>query len=211
LPIIFDTIYTFNMNGEMPLDHCFCKAGADVYSWSADALSFVMLLAYMALFLAAQPVHAEIYKWTDESGVIHYSGTPPTKTSKIALKRLSAGDLSVPQAKVPKSEVQSTEVQAVDDLNSKAKELKRQLDVEQQARQAAEAQNQAMQAVYAQALAEQQTARNVSYIPTVSSVVLLPATQKRIYSRSDNCVSSGAGMPCLQREHRQMAMHDKLR
>jgi hypothetical protein len=199
--IIFDTIYTFEMEGEMPSNRYLCKIGADFHTLPVGAWSFATPLAFILLLLAAQPVRADIYKWIDESGVIHYSGTPPAKSSKTILKRLSSDDLSVPQAKAPKSEVHSSasEVQAIENLNSRATELKGQLDTEHQAGQATEAQKQATQAAYAQAIADQQSARNVSYFPAVSSVVLFPSNQGRTHSRPDNCVSM-AGTSCSLQE-----------
>lgn len=35
-----------------------------------------MLIAPMLLVLATSPAHAEIYRWTDEDGVTHYTDTP---------------------------------------------------------------------------------------------------------------------------------------
>jgi hypothetical protein len=38
-----------------------------------------------ASLLLALPVHAQIYKWVDDKGVVNYSGTPPANRKSVAL------------------------------------------------------------------------------------------------------------------------------
>lgn len=141
-------------------------------------------------------VQGQVFKWEDDSGVTHYSSSPPEKTKAI-VKRLDREALSVSQAKSPKVDpTPVTEALPDADLSSKVTALERQIDAEKQARQAAEAQNIATQAAYAQALANQQEARNVGYIPSLptipalSGILLLPAGEKM---HSDHCRSLASG------------------
>jgi hypothetical protein len=41
-----------------------------------------LLLA--AIFVATAPAYAEVYKWVDEKGVVHYTDKPPTENAKPA-------------------------------------------------------------------------------------------------------------------------------
>jgi hypothetical protein len=55
--------------------------------------AFVPLLAILALPLAESPAHADVYKWVDDAGTMHYSDAPPpdrrNKAKVIAQDRLS--------------------------------------------------------------------------------------------------------------------------
>jgi hypothetical protein len=47
-----------------------------------NGMKFVAILIFFAIgFLVASGPHAEIYSWTDEKGVKHYSHTPPADRS----------------------------------------------------------------------------------------------------------------------------------
>jgi uncharacterized membrane protein len=43
-------------------------------------------LALLALAIVAMPASAQLYKWTDSNGVVHYSDTPPHDTRAEELK-----------------------------------------------------------------------------------------------------------------------------
>ena len=43
--------------------------------------SFTMIMVFIVIGLSASGVRAEIYSWTDENGVKHYSHTPPPDRS----------------------------------------------------------------------------------------------------------------------------------
>lgn len=51
-------------------------------------------LLLLALLCAAASAHAEqVYKWTDSSGVVHYSDAPPPKdTQNVQTVRVTGGD-----------------------------------------------------------------------------------------------------------------------
>ena len=54
-----------------------------------------------ALLLAASAAHAQIFKWTDERGVVHFSDTPPPPSAKVNVEvRHFAADGS-PSANLP--------------------------------------------------------------------------------------------------------------
>lgn len=46
--------------------------------------------ALVALTLAAQPAGAEVYKWVDEEGVVHYSQQPPAEGESTVLEPKTA-------------------------------------------------------------------------------------------------------------------------
>ena len=149
------------------------------------------------VFAATPPALADVYKWVDAGGVVHYSSVPPEKT-KAKVKRIDAKDLKISQAKTSEHDaIQRPQLQAAQDLIDKVDELQRRIDTEHQARQAADAQNIATQAAYTQALAAQ-AARNAAYvptIPTVSGVVFLPA-QRWPHDHFGHSMAAGATTNC---------------
>lgn len=58
------------------------------------------LIAILLLGLSAVALAADLYKWTDEKGVIHYSDTPPPQQASAARLRVKSGvsDESAPAA-----------------------------------------------------------------------------------------------------------------
>ena len=158
-----------------------------------------LLLPLACFVFAATPLAlADVYKWVDAGGVVHYSSVPPGKT-KAKVKRIEGKDLKISQAKTSEHDaIRRPQVQAAQELIDKVDELQRRIDTEHQARQAADAQNVATQAAYAQALAAQQAARNAAYIPTiptVSGVVFLPA-QRWDHDHHGHSVAAGAMTNC---------------
>ena len=54
------------------------------------------LLAAMLLLLAVRPLGAEMYKWTDDQGVLHVGSSPPaTPPKKSKVQRIGTKPLSV--------------------------------------------------------------------------------------------------------------------
>ncbi len=82
------------------------------------------LLCLLAAAALASPAHAEIYKWVDRDGKIHYSDSPPSKGARvIAIQdRLSiyspepavAQALRAPQAATPPSAALADRVAALE-------------------------------------------------------------------------------------------------
>ena len=54
---------------------------------STPKTTFAMLMLFIFMGLTASGLQAEIYSWTDENGVKHYSHTPPTDRS-VSVKAL---------------------------------------------------------------------------------------------------------------------------
>ncbi len=50
-----------------------------------------LLIVIILLGLSAVTLAADLYKWTDEKGVIHYSDTPPPQQSNAARVRVKSG------------------------------------------------------------------------------------------------------------------------
>jgi hypothetical protein len=123
-----------------------------------------LMLALAGITVAASvPAFAQVYKWTDEDGVLHYSSAPPEK-SRAGVQRIDSKSLEVSRGKTLPPDPNNPP--AVQELASKVSSLERQLDRERQANQA----SMATQATYAQALANQQAARSVEYYPTIPVV-----------------------------------------
>ena len=75
------------------------------------------LLSILMLLLFVLPAQAQVYRWVDGNGVVHYTGTPPSKTAKPvelpplqtykpsvtpdALSNQIAGDATPPAAPIP--------------------------------------------------------------------------------------------------------------
>ena len=66
--------------------------------------SITMIMVFIFIGLAASGVQAEIYSWTDENGVKHYSHTPPP-------------DRSVPIKTAPEIRSESKTDQEIEKLN----------------------------------------------------------------------------------------------
>ncbi|MBI3171227.1 MAG: DUF4124 domain-containing protein, partial [Hydrocarboniphaga effusa] len=47
-------------------------------------VSFMRALLFALLFLAAASASAEVYKWVDEKGVVHYTDQPPSQNARPA-------------------------------------------------------------------------------------------------------------------------------
>jgi len=61
----------------------------------------------LLLLFLAMPVHAEVYKWTDDSGAVHYTDQPPPKTKteprKLNIKPQPASPASTGKTTSPKN------------------------------------------------------------------------------------------------------------
>jgi len=55
-----------------------------------------MVLAILALWCAALPAAAEVYKWVDREGKVHYSDTPPANAASRPIELPKAGPESRP-------------------------------------------------------------------------------------------------------------------
>lgn len=66
--------------------------------------SIILIMVFIFIGLATSGVRAEIYSWTDENGVKHYSHTPPS-------------DQSVPINTAPEIQSESTTDQEIEKLN----------------------------------------------------------------------------------------------
>ena len=164
----------------------------------------VRLLIGSLVFLAfagSTSALAAMYKWTDNDGVLHYSSVAPEK-STFDVKRLDSKALDVSRARTPANYRKTVEPVVAPDLNSKVEALERQVEQERQARVAADQQNMATQAAYAQALVEQQSARNVAYqqtIPVLTSGMILSAPHH--WNHHDECGAGSTG-DCRRDDHR---------
>lgn len=61
----------------------------------------IALLSSLPLVAATLPVHAEIYKWVDEKGVVNYGATPPPGRSAKQLPADAPGVTVVPGSPAP--------------------------------------------------------------------------------------------------------------
>src|SRR5438045_7207998 len=112
--------------------------GLDSHSLSHAICPRMLALPLVCCVLvAATAAHGEVYKWVDDSGVMHYTSAPPEKSIK-AFKRMDRVALSVPEARVPKSVSPPAPQPAVQDFSSKVDSLERHVTTERQARLAAE-------------------------------------------------------------------------
>lgn len=66
-----------------------------------------MRILFLTALLLALPVHAEVYRWIDAQGVVHYTDKPPDKSAKPvhlpALQTYSPGATGDPFADQPKA------------------------------------------------------------------------------------------------------------
>ena len=87
-----------------------------------------------ATWLAAGGVDAaEIYKWKDEKGVVHYSNTPPPKDANASVLDESKGKVSV----VPAYKGPETAPKSDAELQERVRRLERDLERERQSQSAA--------------------------------------------------------------------------
>ena len=63
----------------------------------------------LILVLAAMPVHAQLYKWTDADGKVHYSDRPQdgVKSKEIAVQRPVAKPAASPAGDWQRQELES--------------------------------------------------------------------------------------------------------
>jgi len=96
---------------------------------------------------------AEIYKWKDEKGVVHYSNTPPPQGSSATVLDESKGKVSVvPGYKPPPAPTGDAALQ------DRVRRLERELDQERQSQSApAQSQAQTYDQWYAQCVAQRRT------------------------------------------------------
>jgi Domain of unknown function (DUF4124) len=78
---------------------------------------------------------AEIYKWKDEKGIVHYSNTPPPQGSSATVLDESKGKVSVVPAYKPPSAAPGTGSDPA--LQDRVRRLERELDQERQSQSAA--------------------------------------------------------------------------
>lgn len=98
------------------------------------------LLAMATFMWASGSDAADIYKWTDEKGVVHYSNTPPPKGASATVLDESKGKVSVvPAYKAPDSASAAGSDPALQD---RVRRLERELEQERQS-QSASTQSQA--------------------------------------------------------------------
>lgn len=65
------------------------------------------LLVFFLLTIFALNAHAELKKWVDENGVVHYSDTPPAGTKVDSVRNVTGKDTAIPSANSkPKSYVE---------------------------------------------------------------------------------------------------------
>jgi hypothetical protein len=93
------------------------------------------LLAAVACVAAGAADASEIYKWTDEKGVVHYSNTPPPKGASATVLDESKGKVSVvPAYKPPDGAAASGNDPALQD---RVRRLERELEQERRSQSAA--------------------------------------------------------------------------
>jgi hypothetical protein len=59
----------------------------------------------LVLLLLSAPAQAEVYRWIDANGVVHYSSTPPPQGAKADRLNLDASPGNVAQATHPRREL----------------------------------------------------------------------------------------------------------
>jgi hypothetical protein len=102
--------------------------------------ALVPLLAILALPLAVTPAQADIYKWVDDNGQMHYSDMPPPNVQNQA--KVFAGDrLSTynTDPAILRSLAQTAAQTHADNLDRKVERLERELATQRQAMQYANA------------------------------------------------------------------------
>ncbi|SFG42873.1 protein of unknown function [Duganella sp. CF458] len=69
------------------------------------------IILSLILALAALPVHAQLYKWTDANGKVHYADRPQdgVKSNEIAVQRAAAKPASAPANNWQQRELESRE------------------------------------------------------------------------------------------------------
>jgi hypothetical protein len=60
------------------------------------AKTFTAAVLFVFLVISADPVAADLYKWVDENGVVHFSDTPPK--SKQEIETIATPDYPPPNA-----------------------------------------------------------------------------------------------------------------
>jgi Domain of unknown function (DUF4124) len=111
----------------------------------------------MCAFISVGSVHAaEIYKWKDEKGVVHYSNTPPPKGTDSSVLDESKGKVSVvPAYKPPDGAAPPSSDPALQD---RVRQLERQIDQERRTESSAsQSQADAYQRWRADCLAQRRT------------------------------------------------------
>lgn len=90
-------------------------------------------LLVAAAFMSAGAIEAaEIYKWKDEKGVVHYSNTPPPQGTDATVLDESKGKVSVvPAYKAPDGAASASDAE----LQDRVRRLERQLEQERAAQQ----------------------------------------------------------------------------
>jgi len=98
--------------------------------------AFVPLLVALSLPLAATTAQADVYKWVDDSGVMHYSDKPPANPLNKA-KVLAEDRVSTYQSDptVMRSLAQTASQLHTDNLDRKVERLERELATQRQAMQ----------------------------------------------------------------------------
>ena len=129
-------------------------------------------LLLMAFLLTAFPVLADIYSWTDENGVRHYSDTPPGDSSKV---RVANEILHDQEADQRKRDAHQQMVQQADkeQRGSENRELEERLKKAEKQLQAAErkADRALVEAKEARTIAEEkQRRREVYVVPWVGPI-----------------------------------------
>lgn len=79
-----------------------------------------MKALYLTLLLMLLPlsIHAEMYKWVDEEGIIQYTQTPPPEGTEATIVE-SVSIQTIPSAKTPASDAQET---AADETSEDSKD-----------------------------------------------------------------------------------------
>lgn len=129
-------------------------------------------LLVMAVLLTVSPVQAEIYSWTDENGVRHYSDTPPGDSSKVTVANEIPHDQEADQ-KIRDDHQQMVQQADEEQRESEKRELEERLKkAEKQLQEAERKADRALEAAKeARTIAEEkQRRREVYVVPYVGPV-----------------------------------------
>ncbi len=93
----------------------------------------VSLLAAVACLAATAPASGQVYRWTDERGVVNYGNKPPPNARNVAPMREDSGRVST----IPGMSPETVEAERERLDQRRADRLQRELDAERRANRAA--------------------------------------------------------------------------
>jgi Domain of unknown function (DUF4124) len=146
----------------------------------------ILFLAALLAPLAAAPAHAEIYKWVDDQGVVHYSNSRPADASRKA-EVLVEDKISTYQSNAAELRAQADAA-----ARTRADNLARRVDYLE--RELA-AQRQATQYAYAPEAAQPGYEANATPYVIYAAAPLVPGRRVSVRHRPFQPINSVTGLP----------------